>query len=182
MKEYRDIIRDAAVVALSLSAAFYLARAGAVGEAISAAEDLRFLGSFVSGIFFTSIFTVAPATVALAEIAKVEHPAAVALFGGLGALIGDYVIFRFVKDRITADLLQVLRSRGDAFRVFYRARLFCWVVPLIGALIVASPLPDELGLLLLGIARTKTRIFIPLSFLLNFFGILMIGLIARAAG
>jgi hypothetical protein len=59
-------------------------------------------------------------------------------------------------------------------------RVFRAVMPFLGALIIASPLPDELGLVFLGISKLKTRYFLPLSFVLNFFGILIIGLIAKS--
>ena len=51
---------------------------------------------------------------------------------------------------------------------------------MLGALIIASPLPDELGLAMMGVARIKLRVLIPISLVLNFAGIVLIGLIANA--
>jgi hypothetical protein len=46
-------------------------------------------------------------------------------------------------------------------------------------LIIASPFPDELGLMLMGLSKTNTKVFILLSFVLNFIGILVMGLLLR---
>lgn len=62
----------------------------------------------------------------------------------------------------------------------FRLRIFRWSIAFLGALVIASPLPDELGLMMLGFSKIKTSFFVPISFLLNFLGILVIGLIAKA--
>ncbi|KKR47070.1 MAG: hypothetical protein UT80_C0011G0001, partial [Parcubacteria group bacterium GW2011_GWC1_40_13] len=61
----------------------------------------------------------------------------------------------------------------------FRPKLFKWLIPFIGALIIASPLPDEAGLAMMGLSKMKTSVFIPISFALNFLGILAIGLFAK---
>ncbi len=131
--------------------------------------------------FFVSVFTVAPATVVLAEIAQSNSIFLVAFFGGIGALVGDLVIFRFIKDRLADDFLYLIKkSKFGRWVSIFHLRLFRWLVPLVGALIVASPLPDELGLTMMGLSKMRTSLFIPLSFLLNSLGILVIGLIAQS--
>ena len=67
-----------------------------------------------------------------------------------------------------------------ATRVLIFLRIFRWLIAFLGALIIASPLPDELGLTMMGFSKIKTSLFIPISFLLNSLGILIIGLIAKA--
>ncbi|OGG78335.1 hypothetical protein A3A36_01445 [Candidatus Kaiserbacteria bacterium RIFCSPLOWO2_01_FULL_52_12b] len=61
----------------------------------------------------------------------------------------------------------------------FRPRLFKWLIPFVGALIIASPLPDEAGLAMMGLSKMKTSVFIPISFALNFLGILAIGIFAK---
>jgi hypothetical protein len=51
---------------------------------------------------------------------------------------------------------------------------FGWLAPVVGALVIASPLPDELGITLLGIARLRNWQFVVLSFIFNFAGIFAI--------
>jgi hypothetical protein len=49
-----------------------------------------------------------------------------------------------------------------------------WISPILGALIIASPLPDEFGLALLGLSRTRISILIPVSFIMNFLGVYLL--------
>lgn len=174
-------MRDIAIVILSIFIAIILAKIGILESFITSTQELRFIGSFIAGILFTSVFTAAPATVALGEIAQSNSVIIVAIIGGLGALIGDLIIFRFVKDRLSEDLLNLVRtSKSERLTAIFRMKGLRWLVPLIGALIIASPLPDEIGVAMLGLSKMKSSLFIPLSFLLNSVGILIVSLIAKS--
>ena len=130
--------------------------------------------------FFVSVFTAAPATVALGEIAQSNSVVVVAILGGLGALIGDLVIFRFMKDKVSQDFSYLINiSKTERFLSIFKLSLFRWIIPFIGALIIASPLPDEIGVAMLGLSKINNSLFILLSFVLNSAGILIIGLIAK---
>lgn len=176
-----SLIRDMAIVVLSVFIAIILAKTGALESLITSTQELRLIGSFIAGILFTSVFTAAPATVALGEIAQSNSVIAVALIGGLGALLGDLIIFRFVKDKLSEDLSNLVKKSGSGkLTAIFRMKGIKWLLPLIGALIIASPLPDELGVAMLGLSKMKNSLFIPLSFILNSAGILVIGLISKA--
>ncbi|KND48817.1 MAG: hypothetical protein AB200_00050 [Parcubacteria bacterium C7867-005] len=97
-------MRDLGVVALSIVIAIILAKTGALAGILTSTQEWTILGSLVAGIFFVSIFTAAPAGVVLFELAAANPIWEVALFGGIGALIGDLLIFRFIKDSISADI------------------------------------------------------------------------------
>ncbi|MDP3004267.1 MAG: hypothetical protein Q8N43_02060 [Candidatus Azambacteria bacterium] len=176
-----NLIKDISIIALSVLIAIILIKTGVVIDLIAPSKELKLLGSFIAGIFFTSVFTVAPATVVLTEIAQTNSVFWVAFFGGLGAMIGDMVIFRFVKNRLSTDILYMLKkSKSERLVSIFRLRIFRWSIGFLGALVIASPLPDELGLMMMGFSKIKTSLFIPISFLLNSLGILVIGLIAKA--
>jgi hypothetical protein len=105
---------------------------------------------------------------------------AVVLIGGLGAVIGDYIIFRFIRDRVTDDVeFLVKKSVRHEWSLIFKKRLFRWLGPFIGALIIASPFPDEFGIALMGMAKLKDRIFLPLSFTFNALGILVIWFVSQ---
>lgn len=176
------LLQDTVVIIASLGAAWYLVETGVLYQFLASVQGLEFVGSFIAGLFFTSVFTTAPAIVALGEIARFNELLPVALLGALGAVLGDIVIFRFVRDRFSAHVLELLRHRGTGRRVgaLFRLKLFRWLSFFVGGLIIASPLPDELGIGLLGFSRTKLAWFIPLSFAFNFIGIFLIGLVARS--
>lgn len=162
-----------------------LAQTGALHALLEKTKDFGILQSFVAGFFFTSVFTIAPAMVAIAELAKIESLWILVPFGGLGAVVGDMIIFLFVRERLSKDMTAVIGKIVGRFK--YRALVrslnfkpLRWINPILGALIIASPLPDEIGLAFLGFSKIRPVIVIPLVFLFNSFGILAVGLVAQA--
>ncbi len=178
----RLLAQDLWIIAFSILVAVLLVQTNIVGSVLTSTQGLKIAGSFVAGLFFTSVFTTAPAIVTLGEIARVNSIWEVALFGAIGAVVGDLVIFRFVKDWLSEHLVNVIKERGGGRRLkaFLKKRSYRWLTFLVGGLIIASPFPDELGISLLGFSKTRTSYFIPLSFTFNFIGILLIGLVAKA--
>ena len=178
-----NVWRDMSIVFLSVLVAIILIKTGALRSLLGATQAMGFIGSFIAGIFFTSIFTSVPATVALIEISSSHSLFWTAFLGGLGALFGDFAIFRFVRGSVLNDLLHrsFQNSEPGWFARLFKPQRFRWITPFIGAIIVASPFPDEIGLAMMGLSKMRTRTFIPLSFLLNFAGILVMGLVARSA-
>lgn len=178
---YYFLVRDGAVIALSILVAVILAKTGALAGLLETSGQWKALGSFVAGLFFTSIFTTAPAIVALSALAWSNSIWLVAFFGAIGAMLGDLLIFRFMRDQVSEHIADAIRERsgGRRFRSLIRRRLFRWLTFLAGGLIIASPLPDELGVALLGFTHTKTSRFLPLSFAFNFLGILLVGFLAK---
>src|SRR3989344_3397165 len=178
--EKNNIMRDLGVVALSIVVAIILAKTGTLAGILTSTQEWTILGSLIAGIFFVSIFTVAPAGVVLFELAAANSIWEVALFGGIGALIGDFLIFRFIKNSISEDIHWLMRkTKQERLVSIFKPKLFKWLIPFIGALIIASPLPDEAGLAMMGLSKMKPSVFIPISFALNFLGILAIGLFAK---
>jgi hypothetical protein len=160
---------------VSLLIFFYFADTRLVKNIIESIGELGYIGSFLVGIFFVSTFTVAPASVALFYLAQDLNPIQVALCAGAGAVIGDYIIFRFLKDRVFEEIKPVLMKLGGArLSRLIATPYFAWFVPVLGALIIASPLPDEIGISLLGISKLKNWQFLALSLILNSLGIFII--------
>lgn len=175
-----NLMKDLAIVAFSVVIAILMVKTGALKTLLVSTQEVKFIGSFVAGVFFVSVFSAAPAAVVLAEIAQSNSIFWVAFFGGIGALVGDLIIFRFIKDRLSEDFNYLIKkTKSERLVSIFKLRLFKWLIPFLGALIVASPLPDELGLAMMGLSKMKTFLFVPLSFFLNFLGILAIGFIAK---
>lgn len=150
-------------------------------QVILSISKLGYVGSFIAGIFFVSTFTVAPAGVVLFKLAQIYNPILVALSAGVGAVIGDYVIFRFLKDSVFEEIKPVFMKLGGS----YITRLlgtpyFGWLAPVLGAIIIASPFPDEIGVGLMGISKLKNWQFLTISFLLNSLGILLVITLAKS--
>ena len=176
-----NVTRDFGIIVLSIFVAILLIQTGATEEVLKRTQRMWFLNSFIAGMFFTSIFTTAPAVVALGEIAQSSPSLFLSvIFGGLGALCGDLIIFRFMRDRLGEDIMRVVKHSGNGrLRHIIRLKFFKWLTFFLGALVIASPLPDELGLAMMGFSKTKTSLFIPVSFVFNSLGILVISLVAK---
>lgn len=177
------IPRDLGIIALSIFIAFNLAENQTFERIIAYSGSFGYLSAFVAGIFFTSIFSAAPATVALFEISKSGTPLLpVVILGALGAMIGDYIIFRFVRDPLSADLSAILKRFGkDRLKIFMKLSYLRWFIVFLGGLIIASPLPDEIGLAMMGFSKLDSRTFAVLSFFCNALGIAVIWYLAWIA-
>ena len=176
-----NLTRDLGIIIFSIVVAVLLIKTGAIEEVLNQTRNVWFLDSFIAGMFFTSIFTTVPAIVTLGAIAQASQSVLlVAIFGGLGALCGDLIIFRFMRDRLGEDIRGLIKnSKNGRLRSIVRLKFFRWLTFFLGALVIASPLPDELGLAMMGFSKMKTSLFIPVSFVFNSLGILVIGLIAK---
>lgn len=178
----KELLKDIFIVIVSILVGIFLVKSQFLAHLLTSTQEWEIIGSFIAGMFFTSIFTTAPAIVALGEIAQVTPLLLVTFFGAVGAVIGDLIIFQFVKDRLSEHLIRLTHQHNIEGRisVFYKLKLFKWIPFLVGGLIIASPLPDELGISLLGIAKMKRSQFIVITFVFNFIGILLIGMVAQA--
>lgn len=175
-----NLLHDIALLAFSIIIAILLLKTGILHATLAKTQEYALLGSFIAGIFFASIFTVAISVVTFVELAQEQNILLIALAGGAGAVIGDLVIFTFVRDRLSVHLARLLHwSRSPLLRRILRNRFSRFLLPLIGALIIASPFPDELGLTLMGISGMRTTPFVFLAFAMNTLGILVIGLFSR---
>lgn len=135
-----------------------------------------YIGAFVGGALFVSTFTVATGAVVLLELAETLSPIEIGIIAGLGGVVGDFTIFRFVRDGLSHELESIYNHvDGDHhFTKVLHSKYFSWTLPVIGALIIASPFPDEIGVSLMGISKMKTYRFLLLSFVLNATGIFLV--------
>lgn len=176
------ILQDIAIIVLSVLVAVLLVRMDVLASLLISTAEMRVLGAFIAGMFFTSIFTTAPAIAALAEISFLQGMFATALFGAMGSVVGDLIIFRFIRDRFSEHVSEIVTHQNvwRRFHLLFKRRFFRWITFFVGGFILASPLPDELGIAVLGFSKMRVKYFAILSFIFNFFGILAIGLVARA--
>jgi hypothetical protein len=174
------LIRDVGVIVISIFVAVILVRTHVFESLFRSLGSVWFLGAFVAGLFFTSAFTTPISIVAFGEMAMHTPVWQLALVGCVGALIGDLVIYTLIKDTFAEDVKDFLRvHRYKKLRAIFKLRIFRWLTPTLGALIIASPLPDELGLAMMGFSRMKVSLLVPVSLALNFLGIVLIGYIAH---
>lgn len=172
--------RNTFLMLVSLYVAYELWYTGIIEVWVSTTSLPIIPTSFIAGIFFTSLFTIAPASVVLAEMIQVSSPWLISGVGALGAVLGDIFLLMVVRTSISAGGGAFLNgSERRHLKALMRHPLLHWLLPAVGALIIASPLPDELGLALLGFSRLNLPTLIAISYAMNFLGIFTI---AQAVG
>ena len=73
-----------------------------------------------------------------------------------GAMLGDLIIFFFIRDRFADDIIHSMKPSVSRHVLnSFHLGFLKWISPILGALIIASPLPDEFGLTLLGLSKTR---------------------------
>lgn len=179
-KKVRKLIADLIIFLISIFFAFLLIQNGTLESFIAKVEPVRFLAEFIGGLLFTSFLTT-PFSIALFYIlADSVHPLQVALIGGFGACLGDLLIIAVFRNSFFDDFKTLERTLKlkRAFN-FFRHSHFNHLAPVLGVLIIASPFPDELGLMMLGASKLKMIQLFILTYVLNAAGIFFITLGVR---
>lgn len=177
----RRLTRDILIVVVSVFAAVAFAKSSLLDGLFGLVAGHYLIVAFIAGLFFTSSFTTAPAIVVLAKLCVLFPLLNIALVGAGGALLGDFIIFAFIKGHLAEDLAYILsKSKMRRAAHVLKYHFVRWLMAAVGALVIASPLPDELGLALMGISKISTWKFCVLSYAFNFLGILLIAFVARS--
>jgi len=196
LKKFHWKYRNLILIVASVVVAYVLLNIPSISNLISRVGSLGYIGAFIGGMLFTYALTFAPATATFYLLGENLAPLFIAVVAALGAVVSDYLIFRFVKDRLVKEIKLLAKEidrigrpvsnlivseqiRVRIWRNISRSRVWKRIIPVISGLIVASPLPDELGVALFGASKYEPKRFILYSYLLNFIGILAITSLAR---
>jgi hypothetical protein len=136
---------------------------------------LGYVGSFLAGVFYAYGFTAAPATGVFLLLAKHQNIWLAGILAGFGALLADLVIFKFIRSSFSDEIEHLA---NEPLTQYFHSRmpniLKRYLIPVIGCALIASPLPDELGVTLLAVSTMSARVFAAFSYVLNTAGILII--------
>lgn len=135
---------------------------------------------FISGFFYTSFLTAPLSVILLVALAPLLNPYLLTAIAGAGAVMGDLLIIKFF--RTVFSVFSFVRHRNSFKHLKKRLQRYRLdiIAYILGGLIIASPFPDELGLILLGTSKLSYFKLAVLTFLLNGTGILIIVLTVRA--
>ncbi|EKE13893.1 MAG: hypothetical protein ACD_12C00765G0001 [uncultured bacterium] len=161
---------------ISILTGLILLRTPLFREIIFHLENFGYIGAFFGGMLFVSTFTVSIGIALLLLLAETLHPIEIGIIAGIGAVVGDLVIFQYIRSKgLISEIKHFFEFfGGDKLKHLIHTKYFSWTLPVLGAIIIASPLPDEMGVGLMGISKLKTSQFILLSFVLNAIGIFLI--------
>jgi len=150
----------------------FLYATGILESFILSLHQFEYAGAFVAGLFYSYGMTTPFAIAVLAIMAQNTNPFILALLGALGAVTSDLLLLRAFSGevgkeiRITKDLsFTIPESKSLPGRLLFS---------IIGGFVLMSPLPDELGVILLGISRIEAWKFAIISFIFKYIGVLTI--------
>lgn len=159
---------------ISLAVGIFILGSPQLHSAITHLGNFELIGAFVTGFFVIMTFTVIPSLAVLLTLSETMNPFLLSILAGAGGMCGDYLLMQYFRSE-TDELLSDKTLRNHLFlKRVLNSRIFHWLGPLIGAIIVASPFPDELGITLLGISKLETKKFLLLTFVLDTIGIFLI--------
>ena len=154
--------------------------------------SLGYVGAFIAGLLFPITFTAPVATAALFYIGAHYDLVSSALLAAFGALIGDLIIFTFIKDKTLSEIEDIRSEYRIAHRThdhyrrhkalldLFHNKSFHALALFLGGVLILSPFPDELGVAILASYKIDIKKFVPLSFLLNGIGVLIVLLLGCA--
>jgi len=143
--------------------------------------SLSYFSAFIAGIMFVYGFTSPIATGILIVLASSLNIWLAGFIAGFGAVLGDLIIFRFIRNSFK-DELNLLKQEKIIVKVknlipekFRKSKFKEYLVLVFAGFLIASPLPDEFGVSLLAMSETVSELkFAILSYILNTLGIFVI--------
>lgn len=168
--------KNVTIVFFSVILAIILSRIEAFHSLLLHLGTFGYIGAFIAGMFFVSTFTVATSALILLILAQTLSPIEIGLIAGLGAVVGDVLIFRLIKNNLLNEIEDIYNHIDSKkhLNTLVHSQYFNWMLPVLGSIIIASPLPDELGIGLMGISKMNTIRFVFLSYILNSIGIFFV--------
>ena len=142
--------------------------------------DLGYVSVFIGGMLFAFGFGAPFGVAILATLADEVNLLTAGVVGGLGALLSDYLLFRFIRVTFNDEIDRFRNSRtfilmdGVVTRRL-RPKLVRYISLGVAGFVIASPLPDEIGVAMLAsVATVNEKTFAFMSFVLNTLGILAV--------
>lgn len=160
---------------------FILFSTGVLLAAIGLIITVPYLAELVAGFFYSSFITSPLSILMIGILAKSHPPLQIAVIGGLGSMLTDLVLLKITRYLLFGSLspLNLNLNFTKSIHSLHRNSLFNLLAPWIGALMIASPLPDELGVAVLGLTKLSAWIVAPITYFLNAVGIYFIVIIIR---
>lgn len=145
-------------------------------------NNFGYIGAFIAGILYDSTVTVSTSIVIFLVLAEELPRLEVGLIAACGAVLGDLIIFRFVKHSLMGEFKFIFQTfengvgkkRTRTLKVLLHSRYFNWMLPVVAALMIGSPFPEEIAWALMGATKIKTYQVVLVSFVFNFIGIVLI--------
>ena len=138
--------------------------------------SLGLVGAFISGILYVYSFTATIATSILLILGQ-KGILVTGLVAGLGSLVGDIIIYKFINHSFDDELKKLSKEKiivktNKSINKHIRK----YILPVLAIIFISSPLPDEIGVALL-VASKKVipqKYAYILFYVLNTIGIFIV--------
>lgn len=163
----------------SIVVAFILFFSGYLHAITHTIDGYGYITAFLAGLLFTISFTSAIASLIFVELGNTTSPLLFAVVGGLGAMVSDLLLYRFLKTSLLEEwklimVAHISTQRRAQMERITKNRVFIWTVPFIASVLIASPVPDEVGVALFSVINFHPKYFSLISFLANMGGIFIL--------
>lgn len=176
MKNIFKLVVFVAILAIS----FYLVNSQILASFGDQSFIIKLILAVLSGIFYTSFLTAPLAVVLFVILANTLNIYLITLFGGVGSVIGDLLILKFFRSIFRSFSFLKHLGTFKSIRKILKSLHLDIIGMVLGMIIIASPFPDELGLVLLGASSLSYFKLTVLTLILNSIGILIILLTTKA--
>lgn len=138
-----------------------------------------YLGIFISGILYVFSFTAPIATALILIFSTNKNIILLGLIAGIGSLVGDMIIFHFIRISFADEIEELSNHKLSIFTLKkIPQRYQKYLAYIIGAIFIATPLPDEIGVTILASSKeVKLKHFGIISYILNTGGIFLIAIL-----
>lgn len=159
----------------------FLFTTGVLFAAIGVIQTVPLLAEFVAGFFYSSFITSALAVFMISILSQTHPTLQIALIGGFGSMLADLVLFKFARLIFFGSFspLTLNLRFSKTIKALHQNPAFNLIAPILGGLIIASPLPDEVGIAIFGLTRLPTLAVALLTYSLNTIGIFILAHIAQ---
>lgn len=157
------------ILLITFVTAWAVGRLGIIDAyATQAAEANQLLYTVISGAMYSFSFTAGFSVLLFSKLSLTQEMVLpLSLIAALGGLLADLLIFRFIKDVILHEL-------GDHTKRFIakttKTKVAKVALGALGAAIIASPFPDEIGLTFMGVSKIKFWELVVLTYVLDTIG------------
>ena len=147
--------------------------------------SMGYSGIFLAGILYSYAFTAGPAALIFLSLAKNENIFLATFVGAAGCMLGDLIIFLFIRHEFGDELDRMAKTHLMQHVVNGEKRMFGrfqkYVLPAFASFCIGSPLPTEIGVALMASRRTlSTKLFMVIDYSLDATGIFLILLAGQA--
>ncbi|MCX6749511.1 MAG: hypothetical protein NTW17_02070 [Candidatus Pacearchaeota archaeon] len=167
-----------ALICISIVVSFFLFGNAQVQSIISGLNSLTYLGIFIAGLLFSFGFST-PLAIGFFLTASPENIFLATFIGGVGAMLSDLLIFHFIKFSVMDEFNRLEKTKPmkmmiDEIDKDIKKKIRNYLAFFLAGIIIASPLPDELGVgMLAGLTAIKPKILALISFIMNSVGIFL---------